>query len=97
MGRIGFLVLGLNSSRLRAILDVVVGPDESCQELPAAPTTPARPALTLAILQGEIVRVRGIEEPPPDAGDVPAGYVAPPAELVVGMAADPAAACRRGR
>jgi pimeloyl-ACP methyl ester carboxylesterase len=84
VGRIGFLVLGLNSSRLRAILDVVVGPDESCQELPAAPTTPARPALTLAILQGEIVRVRGVEEPPPDAGDVPAGYVAPPAELVVG-------------
>ena len=30
------------------------------------------------------MRVRGIEVPPPDPGDVPAGYFAPPAELVVG-------------
>jgi hypothetical protein len=44
----------LNSLRLREILNPVVGPDESCREYLRLLTTPARPALTLAILQGEI-------------------------------------------
>jgi hypothetical protein len=47
---------GLNSFRLRGILDPVVGPDESRQETTCGSSRlPARPALARAILQGEIL------------------------------------------
>jgi pimeloyl-ACP methyl ester carboxylesterase len=39
--------------------------------------------MTLAVLRGGLVRLRGIEEPFPDE-DAPQGYFGPPSELVVG-------------